>query len=96
MPAYVIVQETIKDRDELQKYRDGVHDILSSYDGEVIVSSENPEVLEGEWPCTKTVVVRFPSVMEAKRWYKSPEYQELLQYRFRAADCNLILVEGRS
>ena len=95
MPAYVIALEVINDREEFNKYRAGVHDILTKYNGEIIVSNENFDVIEGEWPYTKTVVIRFPSVEEAKRWYEAPEYQEVAQHRFRSTKTNLIVIEGR-
>jgi len=31
----------------------------------------------------------------AKLWYESPEYQEVVQHRFRAAETNLIFIEGK-
>ena len=96
MPAYIIALEVINDRDEFDKYRAGVHEVLQKYQGEIIVSNEDVDVLEGEWPYTKTVVVRFPSVEQAKRWYNSEEYQEVVQHRFKAAVTNLILVDGKS
>lgn len=96
MPAYIIALEVINDREEFNKYRAGVHEVLDKYKGQTIVSNEDVEIIEGEWPYTKTVVVRFPSVEEAKRWYKSPEYQKVVQHRFRAATTNLILVEGKA
>ncbi len=30
----------------------------------------------------------------AKLWYESPEYQEVVQHWFRAAETNLIIIEG--
>lgn len=96
MPAYIIAQLVINDREEYNKYRSGVHDILDKYKGEIIVSNEEVEIIEGEWPYTKTIVIRFPSVEQAKRWYESPEYQKVVQHRFRGTTTNLILVDGRA
>ena len=95
MPAYIIALEVINDRDEFDKYRAGVHAVLKKYQGEIVVSNEDVEVFEGKWPYTKTVVVRFPSIEQAKQWYNSEEYREVVQHRFRAADTDLILVDGR-
>ena len=96
MPAYLIALEVINDREEFDKYRAKVHPVLSKYNAEVIVSNENVEIMEGEWPYTKTVVIRFPSMEVAKRWYESPEYKEIVQHRFRAVTTDLIFVEGRA
>ena len=96
MPAYAIALEVIGDRDEFDKYRSLVHGVLDKYEGKIVVSSENVEVLEGEWPYTKTVVIRFPSMEHAKRWYESSEYREILPHRLRAASTDLILVDGKA
>jgi uncharacterized protein (DUF1330 family) len=52
-------------------------------------------VVEGEWPWTRTVLLRFPSKEAFDRWYGSPEYQEIARTRWAAATANLILVEER-
>jgi len=95
MAAYLVALLKINDLKEMDIYRAGVHDTIDKHKGEIIVSNENAEVIEGEWPYTKTVVIRFPSMEAAKRWYESPEYQEVVQHRFRAAETNLIFIEGR-
>ncbi len=95
MSAYLVALLKINDRKEFDKYRAGVHDTIDKHKGEIIVSNENAEVIEGEWPYAKTVVIRFPSMEAAKRWYESPEYQEVVKHRFRAAETNLIFIEGR-
>ncbi len=95
MAAYLVALLKINDLKEMDIYRAGVHDTIDKHKGEIIVSNENAEVIEGEWPYTKTVVIRFPSMEAAKRWYGSPEYQEIVQHRVRAAETNLIFIEGR-
>jgi len=96
MSAYIIALIEIHDQDEYNKYRAGFREIFSQYDAESLVVEEEPTVLEGEWPYTWTVVLRFADENEAKRWYASDQYQTLVQHRFRAAKTNLILAKGRS
>jgi uncharacterized protein (DUF1330 family) len=38
-------------------------------------------VLEGDWPYTRTAIIRFADDAEAKRWYNSPEYQAAAKFR---------------
>ncbi len=94
MAVYLIAQIDIHDREEYQKYEAGFLEIFSEYQGEILVVNEDPVVIEGEWPYTRTVVLRFPSVEEAMRWGESSEYQVIAQHRFRAATTNAIMVEG--
>lgn len=96
MNAYIIGTINIDDPAEYKRYIDGFYDIFSKYDGEILVVEEEPEVLEGTWPFTRTVVIRFKDKAEAKRWYESDEYQKHVQHRFRAASSNVILAGGRT
>jgi uncharacterized protein (DUF1330 family) len=93
LSCYFIAQININDRDEYQKYLDGFDDIFSKYKGIVAAVDEDPVILEGTWPFTRTVLIRFPNKDEARYWYASPEYQELKKHRQRAADSNIILIE---
>ena len=69
---------------------------VDGVDGEILVVEETPTLLEGEWPHTRTVVIRFRDENEAKRWYESEQYQALAQHRFRASRSNVILAKGRN
>lgn len=94
MSVYVIAQINIHDRAEYDKYSAGFLDVFERYTGKLLVVSENSEVVEGEWPYTRTVLLRFPSAAEARHWYESPEYQAIAQHRFRGATTIVAMVEG--
>jgi uncharacterized protein (DUF1330 family) len=93
MAVYIIAQIDIHDRATYDRYSEGFPDVFAKYQGELLVVSEEPYVVEGEWPYTRTVLIRFPSADEATRWYSSPEYQAIAQHRFRASTTNAVLVE---
>ena len=42
----------------------------------------------------RAVVIRFESREDFLKWYKSEDYQEILKFRLKAADCDTILVKG--
>ena len=94
MPAYLIGQVTIHDGAEYDKYLAGFMDAFAPFDGRVLVAAEEVELLEGTWPRTRTVILEFPSLDHAKRWYESPQYQSIAQHRFKAATSNIILAQG--
>ena len=94
MPAYIVGQVTIHDLTEYNKYLAGFFEAFAPFEGRVLVASDQVEVIEGQWPKTRTVVLEFPSMDHAKRWYNSPDYQALAQHRFKAAISNIILAEG--
>ena len=94
MSVYLIAQLEIHDREGYNKYQEGFLEIFSKYKGEILVVDENHTVIEGTWPFTRTVLIRFPDENEAKRWYESPEYQKLAQHRFKASTSNIIMANG--
>lgn len=94
MPAYVVGQVTVHDPVEYNKYMAGFMDAFAPFGGRVLAAAEDAEVLEGEWPRGRTVVLEFPSMAQAKSWYESPKYQAIVQHRFKAAKSNIVLANG--
>jgi uncharacterized protein (DUF1330 family) len=92
MSCYFVAQITIHDRAGYDKYEEGFDEIFGKYKGMVVLVDEEPVILEGEWPCTRTVILRFPNEDEARRWYESPEYRELAKHRHGSSSANIVLV----
>jgi uncharacterized protein (DUF1330 family) len=53
-----------------------------------------PEVLEGQWHGSQTVLLEFESVEAAREWYNSEAYQQAAKLRQAAADCNGVILAG--
>lgn len=94
MPVYIIASIAVKDWEEYGRYQAGFLEIFSRYQGELLAVSDSPQVIEGEWPFTRAVVIRFPDAEQARRWYESPEYQALSRHRWQASTGTVISVEG--
>lgn len=94
MSVYLIAQLKIHDRSEYAKYEAGFMEIFESHGGTLRAVDEEPRVLEGEWPFTRTVLIEFPSEVAAMGWYESEAYQRLVQHRFTASDGNAVLLKG--
>ena len=62
MAAYVIVLIEGSDPETFEVYRAQVPPTLEAYGGEYVVRGGEQEVLEGDWPYPRTVVLKFPSV----------------------------------
>ncbi len=92
--VYGVALIQIDDREGYSNYSRGFGPIFSRYRGEMLAMSESPTVIEGEWPWTRTVMIRFPSMAEFEAWYYSPEYQELAKLRHASSKGNLILIEA--
>ena len=94
MPVYLIAQLNIHDRAMYSRYGSAFMDIFNSYGGTLLSVEEGPEVIEGEWGYTRTVLLEFPSEAQAHAWYSSPEYQAIAQHRRAASTANLVLLRG--
>ncbi|MCP4689530.1 MAG: DUF1330 domain-containing protein, partial [Desulfobacterales bacterium] len=77
MPGYFIAQINIRDEEEYQKYLDGFDEVFSKHNGKVVAVDDDVNVLEGEWPFGRTVIIRFPSKADLSSWYESEEYQRI-------------------
>lgn len=105
MSAYLIVHRRyISDSDELKKYSDGVDETIREFGGEVVVRSDNFDVLEGDWmPGRKNVdsrpervtIVRFPDMDSLKSWYESDDYATLKEIRQQSSSADVVAVEGQ-
>jgi uncharacterized protein (DUF1330 family) len=94
MPAYVIVDVRVKDAERYKDYRAMVPPSLEKYGGKFVVRGGTLEILEGGWKPERVVVLEFPSLEQARRWYDSPEYREAKALRLKTAESSLIIVEG--
>ncbi len=59
MSVYLVAQINIHDRDRYAQYEAGFMDVFAQYGGEILAIDEAPAVLEGQWSCTRTVLIRF-------------------------------------
>ncbi len=97
MSAYMVAQIEINDPEEYKKYLAGFLPIFQRYGGELLAtSSSETEVIEGEWAYPRTVIMKFPSMEDARNWHDDPDYRALAEHRQRSAKANLVLVEGIS
>lgn len=93
MSVYLIAQITIEDRAEYSKYEAGFAEVFRKHTGQVLGVTEEPELLEGSWTCTRTVLLQFPDREQAMAWYESPEYQEIIGHRLAASSGNVVIVD---
>ena len=60
----------------------------------MIVADEAPLVLEGRWPFSKIVILRFPDEAEALRFANDPDYTRIARDRKAGAEAVVILTRG--
>jgi uncharacterized protein (DUF1330 family) len=94
MAAYLVAQVRIHDPQTYQRYREAVPPLVDRFGGRFRVRGGELEVLEGEWPLPRLVIIEFESRDAARRFYESPEYQKILPLRRGASEGNVVIVEG--
>jgi len=94
MAGYLIVQIDVEDADTYEEYKVQVPHIIEKFGGEYLVRGGAMEVVEGEWPWPRLVVLKFPSVEQAKAFHSSSEYEGAKALRQSASKGNAVIVEG--
>jgi len=94
MSVYFVANLRVHDPALYEQYLEGFDEIFSRHEGEVVAVDEAPAVLEGEWPYTRAVIIRFPDESALRRWYESDAYQALAQTRRLAAGGFIVAVHG--
>jgi uncharacterized protein (DUF1330 family) len=94
MPAYVIIETDIHDAEQYERYKEASPAAVASGGGRFVARGGELAVLEGEWQPSRLVILEFPDLETAERWYASEDYQEAKKLRDGAAQLNMVAVEG--
>ena len=94
MSAYIFVSVEIHDPVRYEDYRKSVLPTIEAYGGRFLVRGGKVEVLEGNWPKRRIVIVEFASAEVARKWWNSPEYAAPKALRQATSHTDMILVDG--
>ncbi len=95
MVAYFIAdQQEVTDPEMMKTYSAGVAATIEQYGGKFSVRGGDPEILEGDWPVRRVIILEFEDRAAIKAWYDSPEYEELKAMRLASSRSNAIIVDG--
>lgn len=94
MPAYIVVETDIHDAEQYELYKQATPAAVAAAGGRFIARGGELAVLEGDWQPKRLVLLEFPDLDAAKRFYNSPEYQEAKRLREGAAGFNMVAVDG--
>ena len=92
--AYVIAHVEVTNPAQYEEYKRWSSEAIKVHGAEVCVRGGKVEVLEGDWHPQRIVVLKFPSMEAANRFYASPEYGKAREARAGAAIMRMIAVEG--
>ena len=94
MTRYILAQLTIHDRSRYDRYAARFMEVLGQFEGRLLASDESPDLLEGDWPHQKVVLIEFKDAAEAERWATSPRYREIAVDREAATVATVLAVDG--
>lgn len=93
--GYIFGDLTVTDPADFHaEYMARVRPVLEQYGAVFLIGQDDPEVLEGDQPMRRAVLVEFESPARARAFYHSPEYQAVIGLRLRSARTRLFLFEG--
>lgn len=96
MPGYLIANLEVTDPAGFEQYRQKVTPLIAQFGGRYIVRGGELDRKEGNLPLKRLVVLEFPSLDAARRFYDSPEYAPLIKIRQASTKSDLVLVDGYS
>lgn len=92
--GYVVVNVHVKDADHYPEYARLARDTVAKFGGRYLVRGATPIIAEGAPALERFVILEFPSLEQARRWYDSDEYRPVRALRHAYADTDLFLIEG--
>ncbi|MFJ3900712.1 DUF1330 domain-containing protein [Streptomyces sp. NPDC090025] len=80
--------------EEVFVYMERIQDTLDPFGGHFLVHGAPARAVpEGDWPGA-LVIIGFPTYEDARGWYDSAAYQELIPLRTRHMTGDILLIDG--
>ena len=96
MPAYIIADITVTNREGFEAYRQAVPAVIAAHGGRYIVRGSPRTLLEGDLSPGRMVILEFPDMEHLRAFWSSPDYAPLKALRERSSTCRIEAVEGYS
>ena len=97
MAAYCLFDNLeVHDPKKLEEYKSRAAPVVAQYGGRYVAIGGRVSRVEGTWQPVFPVIIEFPSLEQAHRWYDSDAYQELKALRLSAVTSNAVFIEGLS
>ncbi|MGY1547577.1 DUF1330 domain-containing protein [Streptomyces sp. MN6] len=94
MTAYAIAHlRPAAPHPDIAEYMERISATLEPFGGRFLVHATRHEVLEGAW-AGDVVMIAFPGIAEARNWWGSPAYREIVPLRTRHMEGDIILIDG--
>ena len=94
MTAYLVARVDVHDMEQYQHYTALSPAAIAAFGGEFIVRGGDKLTLEGPEESRRMVIVRFPSMEQARACYESEQYQAAKAKRDGAATAQFVVLAG--
>jgi uncharacterized protein (DUF1330 family) len=94
MPAYFIVQATVKNEPQFQKYREVAIPFIAKFGGKVVARGAAVEVFEGEHDKRPVLMFEFPNMDAVHAFWNSPGFVPIKKMRDGAATVDVWAFPG--
>ena len=96
MAAYLIADIEITNSEGYAAYRPLAAASVTKHGGRFIVRGGAIDALEGGWTPSRIVIIEFPSMDAAQKFYHSDDYQAALKVRLENSSGRVVIVDGAS
>jgi len=94
MPAYMISQVTVTDKEKFKSYLENTRSVSARYGAKPVALGTQPKMLNGDNDGHQiVVVVEFPTMEKLDAWHNSDEYQALVPLREEGSDQRMVAYE---
>ena len=95
MSAYIVVDTKIENPGAYEEYKALARPIVEKFGGIYRARGGAMKVFESDlWEPTRIVVLEFPDMESAEKFYHSGEYEPVKVIRRANAKCSLLLIDG--
>jgi len=94
MAAYIVARVNVTDAEKFKGYQALTPNAIETNGGKFIARGGDVTTLEGDDETRRVVLIEFPDVETAKKFWNSPEYAEAKAKRENAADFQAFIVDG--
>ncbi|MEO5755945.1 MAG: DUF1330 domain-containing protein [Mesorhizobium sp.] len=78
---------------QIVEYLHRIDATLEPFGGRFLVHGGDVEVVENNWP-GNLIIIEFPDRQQARGWYNSPAYQEILALRTNNSQSDVVFADG--
>jgi uncharacterized protein (DUF1330 family) len=94
MSAYLVVQGTVEDESQFQKYREAIVPFVTKFGGKLAARDAKVELLEGEHDTRSVIMLEFPTMEAIRAFWNSPDYVPIKKLREDIATMNIWAFPG--